>query len=115
MKSLFDYTPPLHCLDAAPVRKSDPQTSHIAAASITAGERLNSEGRVYLALKRIGPTCDAVLITLPELNQHHAPSRIRTARKELVRQGLVEATGEVMTVLNRAGRPIAHLQWRIKP
>ena len=89
------------------VRSNDPDTSWDAAQSITPGE-LSSLQRWILEQLFIGQATDQ------ELTELHAeaatfdhvrtvtPQRIRTARKELERQGLLAATGA--TRLTNTGR-----------
>lgn len=81
--------------DTARVRRSDPATSHEAADSNDIqGARV--EVLWYL---QIEPLADHELIERYDIDtrwddsKHYTPQRLRTARKELVDAGRVEATG----------------------
>ena len=78
-------------------RRSDPSTSHAAAALVNRPE----SQRVVLDLLTVrGPMTDE---RLSHINMSTiSPSRLRTARCELQRAGLVRDTGRVATL--RSGR-----------
>jgi len=69
------------------VRTSDPQTSFDAAES---NDIHGSQVSVLLTLSFSGPLADHELV---ERIADYSPSRIRTARSELVDMGMVEFTG----------------------
>ena len=76
--------------DEARARRTDPETSHEAAASVR--NIRGSQVRVINLLKAYGPMTDEKLVTFA----YHAgmsPSGIRTRRSELVAKGLVEYAG----------------------
>lgn len=78
----------------APVRRSDPDTSKRAAASLTPGELCLSQSEVLAALQA-GPLTDEQLCG--KVAALMSPSRARTARKELVEMRRVKACGEAKT------------------
>ena len=96
----------------AHARKSDPETSHEAAAKQTPRKLRRSQAAVLRALRALTEATD------PEIEHYireslgetdHASSRLRTARKEL--EGtMVEWTGE--RVERRGSR---FRTWRVKP
>jgi predicted ArsR family transcriptional regulator len=74
----------------AHARRTDPETSHAAAASLKAETLSAQRARVYDYLKQYGPMTDAMLVAgILKMS----PSGLRTRRSELVRMGLVEDTG----------------------
>jgi len=83
----------------AHARRTDPQTSHEAARSV---ERIRERQQAVLdLLRRRGPMCDeeiartyAGVAGLPA----QSPSGLRTRRAELVDMGLVEDSGERVTL-----------------
>ena len=85
--------------DTARVRQSDPITSHEAADS---NDVKASQRYVLETLQVFGPLADHELVEFYEAEKHliadlfgtFSPSRLRTARKELVEAGLVEFTGK---------------------
>ena len=81
-------------------RRSDPSTSHAAAALVNRPE----SQRVVLDLLTVrGPMTDEELAnTTYAIRTMISPSRLRTARCELQRAGLVRDTGRVATL--RSGR-----------
>ncbi len=107
---LWDYKPPSFCLDAH-ARKSDPQTSHEAAASISKQQRMRSHEQVLNAFIIHGPMCDKILATKPEV-AGMTPSRIRTARCELTRLQVLEDTGETVPMYTGT-KVLRHKIWRI--
>lgn len=79
-------------------RWTDPETSHIAAASVS---RLTEKrAAVLLLLREIGPATDEELVATYS-GPPQKDSGIRTRRSELVKLGLVRPTGE--RVRNRTG------------
>ena len=81
-------------------RRSDPQTSHAAAALVN---RPESHRVVFYLLTACGPSTDEwIARTAYTLMITISPSRLRTARCELQRAGLVRDTGRVATL--RSGR-----------
>lgn len=85
----------LGLFDTARARRTDPETSHDAAASVT--ELRKRQTAVYAALLVLGPSTDERLVEsyatlVPRLPQ--SPSGIRTRRSELVDRGLVRWTGD---------------------
>jgi hypothetical protein len=88
----------------AHARRTDPETSHEAAASLKSETLSEQRARVYDHLKCYGPMTDTALlggIHHSEVGPHGyipagpkiSPSGLRTRRSELVRMGLVEDTG----------------------
>ena len=83
-------------------RKSDPATSHAACKSITPQAVSRSQEIVLALLKRFGMLTDAQLEThAREEGVVISPSRLRTARKELVRLGFVADSGIVRPVSSK--------------
>lgn len=81
-------------LDSPRARKTDPPTSHAAADS----NRLDSRAQVLAILRMCGPLADHELVDQFDLYAarmgiRFTPQRLRTARAELTRDGLVEYTG----------------------
>lgn len=74
--------------DTARTRRSDPDTSHVAADS---NDTAASRTWVMFNLIEHGPLAQFELETLGA--GHWSPSRVRTAVHELVERGLVEETG----------------------
>lgn len=91
-------------------RRSDPPTSHEAAASLPADRLRLSQNAVLRVLRGRGPMCDTDLLAAyanvaREGSTRFPPqseSGIRTRRKELVAKGLVKDTGD--TVVLESGR-----------
>lgn len=83
--------------DSPRVRKSDPVTSH-RAADETRKSVSGSRDAVLAALHRDGALADHELVLAVQADatwngsRMYSPSRIRTARAELVEAGLVQAT-----------------------
>lgn len=77
-------------LDAARFRRNDPITSQEAAES---NDVQRSVEAVYSALAFLGPSADHEIVNHLEKASYWSPSRIRTARKTLERQGRVRFTG----------------------
>jgi len=73
--------------DRARTRRSDPLTSHEAADT---NDVHGSQVSVLLTLSMSGPLADHELV---ERIKDYSPSRVRTARSELVEMGMVEFTG----------------------
>lgn len=84
--------------DSPRVRATDPITSHLAADA-TKKSRPGSRDAVLAALHRDGPLADHELVLAIQADatwnggRMYSPSRIRTARSELVELGLVEEAG----------------------
>jgi hypothetical protein len=101
--SLFDLPedPP-----QAHARRTDPDTSHQAAASLGGDTIRRSQAEVLAVLKLVGPSTDTALVTAYEAHQAVAgvyidglplhpqsESGIRTRRRELVELGKVRDSG----------------------
>lgn len=90
--------PPILPDDSPRVRASDPVTSH-RAADATRKSRSGSRDAVLKALHQDGPLADHELVLAVQtdatwnLTRMYSPSRIRTARAELVELGLVTQAG----------------------
>ena len=88
---------------SALARTADPRTSHAAAALVN---RPESQRVVLYWLTALGPMTDEQLAhttyTTYKTKSTISPSRLRTARCELQRAGLVRDTGRVATL--RSGR-----------
>ncbi len=76
--------------DNARARFTDPITSHEAADG-TADQVKESQSAVYSLLESLGSMADFELIA--HLEGHWSPSRVRTARHELVELGVVADSG----------------------
>lgn len=77
----------------AHARRTDPVTSHAAANSISSLEDLTSKQTVLRALQQFGPMTDKAMITTIRAFQsprRFSDSRLRTARADLVKLGMVE-------------------------
>ena len=77
--------------DNARARLTDPVTSHEAADG-TADRVKESQSAVYSLLATLGDLADFELIT--HLEGQWSPSRVRTARHELVELGVVADSGQ---------------------
>ena len=78
----------------AMARVTDPFTSHHAADTISKDAREASERFVLDVLADRGPLTDEMILHVATMNaEPWSPSRIRTARKQLVDKGLVEDSG----------------------
>lgn len=105
--------------DAARARKSDPETSHAAADSITAEGREASEYEVLAILQAATTPITAEQIEARHLNRagwgetphHYTASRLRTALKQLADDGLVYRTG--VEGRTKSGRRAA--TWQVTP
>lgn len=88
-------------------RRSDPNTSHEAATAASPLIR-----QVRLVVLRYAESCGAPGFTDVALNAHFAShsSTYRTRRRELVDLGMIEDTGERVTVGDGGRR---HAVWRI--
>lgn len=94
--SLFDAEPPER-EPRAHARRTDPQTSHDAAASIAADQLRDSQRAVLDVLRHHGPIDDHTLEGIYGMLDQLPPqsvSGLRTRRRELVERGLVADTGE---------------------
>jgi hypothetical protein len=100
----------------AHARTTDPSTSHEAAASVV---KLTDKRRAVLEvmLNVEGPICDADLMSAYDDEQderddlvrpEQSVSGIRTRRSELVRMGLVEDSGDRVTIHGRQ-----HTLWQL--
>lgn len=78
--------------DRAYARRTDPETSHAAAASVKVRA---SQLAVLRFIEREGPMTDEHLVQTYDGEPAQSPSGLRTRRKELVDQGLIEWTGEL--------------------
>jgi hypothetical protein len=91
-----DLTPPIHSTfgeDSPRARRTDPHTSHEAADS---NDVTKSIGLVLRILKNHGPLADHEIEEQARrllYGWSFTGQRLRTARKALVRKGLVEASG----------------------
>lgn len=80
-------------------RRTDPDTSHQAAASLGSEKIRRSQAEVLELLREVGPVTDAALVHLYEArisvggSLPQSPSGIRTRRRELVELGKVRDTG----------------------
>jgi hypothetical protein len=88
-------------------RRTDPDTSREAAAAVSPLIR-----QVRLAVLQYAESCGAPGFTDVALNAHFAShsSTYRTRRRELVGLGMIEDTGERVTVADGGRR---HAVWRI--
>jgi len=78
--------------DEARARRTDPDTSHEAAASVW--NIRTSQVAVLGMLRKYGPATDEQLISdMKRCPLYMSPSGIRTRRAELVAKGLVEYAG----------------------
>lgn len=88
--------------DVARARRSDPETSHAAARSITSDAIRTSQMAVYALLRRLGPMNDQELVVRYYQQTggvpYQSPSGIRTRRSELVAAGLVRDSGDRATL-----------------
>lgn len=94
-------------------RKTDPETSKLAAASITAQRITETQLNVLLCMSWFVSTADAILV---ERFQDYWPylasqSGIRSRRADLTAAGLIRDTGERITL--RGNR--SHILWEITP
>lgn len=93
--------------EEARARGSDPQTSHEAAEKVSGEGVRQSQIDVLHTLRSQGPMTDERLLDAMEFRgARSSPSRVRTARKELMEAGLVEECGEGMT--KRGNRAAMH-------
>ena len=96
-----DLTP-----ERAHARRSDPLTSHAAAASITPDQLRASHVAVLAVFRRVGAMHDERLlaayadVTLLHgtIGPRQSPSGLRTRRRELVDLGLLRDSGERVTL-----------------
>lgn len=80
---------------SAHARRTDPDTSHAAAASITEQQLTDRQRAVLQTLRRIGPAIDPQ-IAASYIGPAQAPSGIRSRRDELVKRGLARDTGRTV-------------------
>ena len=79
----------------ARARRTDPETSHEAAASITHRRINRSESLVSMVLRGLGEGTDLQIEQAARLRgSDDTPQRLRSARAKLVEFGLAEWTGE---------------------
>lgn len=102
-------------MSAAPLaRATDPITSDEAAETVDVA---GSQARVLDLLDRFGPLADFELVAAADMfasdGFDYSPQRLRTARHELVEQGLVEDAG-FYRVRPRSRRPLRHHVWQVK-
>lgn len=76
----------------AVARRTDPSTSHAAAASISSSKLRSSQVAVLEWLREHGPATDEALVELYN-GPDQSPSGLRTRRRELVEQRLVRDSG----------------------
>lgn len=81
----------------AHARRSDPPTSHEAAASLTPEALQDSQKAVLEMLERYGPRTDTDLVALV---RDYSSSRVRTARAELVTLGRVADSGQRIVLMS---------------
>ena len=94
--------------ERAHARRSDPETSHAAAASLSSEKLRASQAEVLRLLREHGPMTDLDLIELAEESQtRQSDSGLRTRRKELVVKGLVRDSGKRFTMGGRK-----HILWQ---
>lgn len=85
---------------AALSRFTDPDTSHAAAASLSADRMRETQRVIVEILDRFGPACDEDIATysrqLASLGEapQQSPSGLRSRRAELVAAGIVRDSGE---------------------
>lgn len=90
-----------HLRARAHARRTDPETSHEAAESVT--NLTSKQAAVLEMLKNSGPMCDEQIFdALWDAGFKMSPSGARTRRDELVGQGLLEFSGRYVTL--RSGR-----------
>lgn len=85
-------------------RKTDPATSHEAAASTTEEHLSRLEAMVYAVLKEFDGTDEAVVNRIVSGGYPASPQGIRTARVRLERKGLIEEVGLAVTRFGRKTR-----------
>lgn len=110
--ALFDPPPEPPATDPAPVahaRRTDPPTSHAAAAALTPDTLRKSQAEV-LNILRQGPMHDQrIAATALAWHSKQSPSGLRTRRAELVAAGLVEDSGRRETLPSGRGSVV----WRL--
>jgi len=78
--------------DSAEARRTDPETSHEAAASV--GDTRPSQQAVLKMFQDYGEMCDEELLRLATAAfLRQSPSGLRTRRRELVDKGLLKDSG----------------------
>lgn len=100
----IDAHPPRAC-GHAHSRRTDPETSHAAARSVSRVREARE--RILRALKTHGPMTDGEIF--PHVHNFMSPSGARSRRNELVDEGLVEDSGK--RGLTESGR--ATIVWRV--
>jgi len=92
----------------AHARRSDPETSHAAAASLSADRLRASQQEVLTIVRLDGPIHDERLVAIARtVGLAQSVSGLRTRRSELVALGLVKDSGQRVTL--RSGR--ASILW----
>lgn len=79
-------------------RNSDPETSHAAAASLSAKKIRESQRLIYDALRHYGPMTDEDMYLRHSHWWTMSPSGARTRRSELVKMGKVRDSGRRETL-----------------
>lgn len=91
-------------------RRTDPETSHLAAASVSTSIR-ESQRIVFSLFKAYGDMTDEKLLKVSYAGGNLlSPSGLRTRRSELVRLGLLEDSGQRIALAS--GRKA--IVWRVK-
>lgn len=86
--------------DRAVARRTDPETSHNAAASVKNISDL--QGMIWDYFQLWGPHTDEAMYEAMKAHAWVSPSGFRSRRKELVDKGFLEWTG--YTAFTKAGR-----------
>lgn len=95
-------------LEQAHARRTDPETSHQAAAALSSDSLRASQAEVLRLLRQYGPLTDVDLCEWAEqLSIPQSDSGLRTRRKELVVKGLVRDSGKRQTINGRK-----HILWQ---
>lgn len=97
----------------AHARRSDPDTSHQAARTLSP-EALRGSQAFVLSCLRTGPQTDHDIARCAWMETRYSPSRLRTARHELVRNGVVRWTGRTERIERGIHSTHARI-WEIVP
>jgi hypothetical protein len=81
----------------ARARRTDPETSHEAAESVS--DITAQQGHILTLLEQ-SPMSDDMLVARYQRGPVPTPQSIRSRRAELVAQGLVEHSGEYVTMVS---------------
>jgi len=93
----------------AHARRSDPETSHEAASSISPNQLRESQKEVWSLFRRYGPMTDRDLVDRAEpAGVVQSPSGLRSRRAELVTMGKLRDSGKRTTYGTSARR---HIVW----